>query len=147
MKIKDKITLILDQKVLDKYNEYYFKLHPRAKKIPIERPTIPSLNTWIILPRIQMNALKQKHKDFIIWWINDLGYQDMKIDNFEMTYKVYMPTKRRSDPDNFTPKFWNDGFTESGFIVDDDGKHLKKLTLIADYDKDWTRTEIEIKLL
>ena len=71
----------------------------------------------------------------------------MKIDNFEMTYKVYMPTKRRSDPDNFTPKFWNDGFTESGFIVDDDGKHLKKLTLIADYDKDWTRTEIEIKLL
>ena len=147
MKIKDKITLILDQKVLDKYNEYYFKLHPRAKKVPIERPTIPSLNTWIILPRIQMNALKQKHKDFIIWWINDLGYQDMKIDNFEMTYKDYMPTKRRSDPDNFTPKFWNDGFTESGFIVDDDGKHLKKLTLIADYDKDWTRTEVEIKLL
>ena len=31
------IKLILDNDVLDKYNEYYFKQHPRAKKKPIEK--------------------------------------------------------------------------------------------------------------
>lgn len=145
--ISKTIKLVVDDDVINNYNNYYFKLHPRARKKPIERSTIPSLNTWIILPRIQMNALKQKHKDFIIWYIKSLNYQDLKLDNFEMKYTIYMPTKRRSDPDNYTPKFWNDGFVESGFIVDDDGKHLKKLIMITDYDKEHPRTEIEITVL
>ena len=63
--MKNKITLILDNDVLEKYNTYYFLKHPRAKKIPIEKPWHPSINTWMILPRVQMNALKQKWKDFI----------------------------------------------------------------------------------
>lgn len=142
-----KIKLIIDDSVVEKYSQYYFKNHPRAKKKPIERPTIPSLNTWIILPRIQMNALKQKHKDFIVWFINDIGFKEKQLNNFKVKYTIYMPTKRRSDPDNFTPKFWNDGFVESGFFIDDDGKHLKELTLITDYDKERPRTEIEITVL
>jgi hypothetical protein len=40
-----------------------------------------------------------------------------------------------------------DGFTESGFIVDDDGLHLKALTLKTDYDKENPRTEIYVKIL
>ena len=95
--------------VLDEYNKYYFGKHPRAKKVPIDKPTIPSLNTWIILPRMQMNALKQKHKEFGIWWINKLGYQNMKLNEFEMDFYIYMPTKRRADNDNFVPKFNNSG--------------------------------------
>ena len=138
------LKLVIDNDVLDKYNAYYFSKHPKAKKKPIEKPTIPSLNTWIILPRIQMNALKQKHKDFIIWVIRYYGYENMKLENFEMEFTVYMPTKRRSDNDNFIPKFWLDGFTESGFIVDDDGQHLKSLTLRTGYDKNNPRTEIEV---
>lgn len=141
------LHLTLDQSVLDKYNEYYFSLHPRAKKVPIEHPYHPSINVWCILPRIQMNALKQKWKAFGVWWMNDIGYQDMKLDNFEMTFTTYMPTKRRVDCDNTCPKWILDSFTESGFIVDDDGKHLKALTLKTDYDKDHPRTEIEIKIL
>ena len=50
--------LIIDQKVVDEYNQYYFKQHPRAKRPPIERPLHPTMNSWMILPRIQMNALK-----------------------------------------------------------------------------------------
>ena len=141
------LNLILDQSVLDKYNQYYFKKYPKRHKIPIERPIHPSTNTWMILQRQAMNTLKQTWKDFIIWWINDLEYQDYKLDKYEMIFTIYMPTKRRSDPDNMSPKFIMDGFTESGFIIDDDGAHLKALTIKTDYDKENPRTEIYVKIL
>ena len=98
----------------------------------------------MVLPRIQMNALKQKWKDFIVYWINDLGLQDKKLDNFEMIFTTYMPTKRRIDCDNTVPKFILDGFSESGFIVDDDSKHITSLTMECYVDKDNPRTEIEV---
>ena len=91
-----------------------------------------------------MNQLKQKWKDFIVYWINDLGLQNKHLDSFDMTFSTYMPTKRRVDCDNTVPKFILDGFSESGFIVDDDGKHLHTLTLKTGYDKDNPRTEIEV---
>jgi Holliday junction resolvase RusA-like endonuclease len=71
----------------------------------------------------------------------------MKLNEVEMAFTTYMPTKRRIDCDNTVPKFILDGFTESGFIVDDDGSHLKSLTLRTGYDKDNPRTEIEVKIL
>ena len=143
----NELKLVLNQEVLDKYNTYYFNLYPKRKKIPIERPLHPSINTWMIMQRPAMNNLKQNWKDFCKWWIEDLGYQDYKLDKYEMTFITYMPTKRRSDPDNMSPKFIMDGFTESGFIIDDDGSHLKSLTLKTDYDKNNPRTEIYIKIL
>lgn len=139
--------LILNQEVLDRYNKYYFKKHPRATKKPIERPIHPSINQWMILQRMAMNTLKQKWKDFCIWWINDLGYENTNLESFEMTFTTYMPTKRRSDPDNISPKFILDGFTDAGFIKDDDGEHLKALTLKTDYDKDEPRTEIVVRTI
>ena len=141
------IKLVLDKDVIERYNKYYFEQHPRARKVPIEHPQHPSINVWFILPRMQMNALKQKWKDFIVWWINDLGYQNMKLENFEMTFSIFHPTKRRLDPDNMTPKFILDGFTEAGFIADDDDKHLHSLTLKCDYSPNHPRTEILVKIL
>lgn len=143
-KTDSNIKIVIDNSTIDEYAEYYFKQHPRARKKPIERPTIPSLNTWIILPRQQMNALKQKHKEFGIWLIKKLGLQNLQLDRFEMEFKIYMPTKRRSDNDNFVPKFILDAFTESGFIIDDDNKHLTKLIITSGYDKENPRTEIFI---
>lgn len=137
--------LILDQTVIDEYTEYYFKSHPRAKKIPIPHPYHESINTWFIMPRPQMNALKQRWKDFGVWWINKLGYSSLLLEKFEMIFITYMPTKRRIDPDNTVPKFILDAFTEAGMIVDDDGTHLLSLTLKTGYDKDNPRTEIIIK--
>ena len=147
LKCMNEIKIIIDNDVINEYAEYYFKQHPKARKKPIERPTIPSLNTWIILPRPQMNALKQKHKDFGVWLINKLGLQDRQLDKFEMEFSIYMPTKRRSDNDNFVPKFILDAFTESGFIVDDDNKHLTKLIITSGYDKENPRTEIKVNIL
>lgn len=140
----NEIKLVLDNNVLDEYNAYYKKMHPRASKVPIEHPYHPSINVWCILPRIQMNALKQKWKEFGCWWINKLGYSDLKLDSFDMIVTVFFNTRRRHDVDNQTPKFILDSFTESGFIVDDDEKHLHSLTLRTDYDKDNPRTEIVI---
>ena len=92
-----------------------------------------------------MNALKQRWKDFGVWWINKLGYSSLLLEKFEMIFITYMPTKRRIDPDNTVPKFILDAFTEAGMIVDDDGTHLLSLTLKTGYDKDNPRTEIIIK--
>lgn len=138
------IKLILDKSVLEKYEKVYFKEHPRARKKPIEHPYHESINKWFVMKRPQMNALKQKWKDFCIWWIHDLGLNDKKLEYFEMTFTTYMPSKRRIDPDNTVPKFILDGFSESGFIIDDDGNHLQSLTLKTGYDKNNPRTEIEI---
>ena len=139
--------LVIDNTILDEYSSYYFKRHPRARKKPIEHPYHPSINVWMVLPRIQMNDLKQKWKDFVVWWIKKLGYSNLMLDKVEMTSIVYMPTRRRADTDNTCPKAILDGFTEAGFWVDDDGKHLTSLTLKVDYDKDNPRTEFYIKVL
>lgn len=144
----ESIKLILDQEVVDKYNNYYFTVHPKAKKKAIDRPILPSINTWCILPRIQMNALKQKWCDFIVWWINDLGIQNTKLDKFILEVKAYMGTKRRADIDNFTClKFANDGFTKSGFIIDDDYKHETYIFATVGYDKENPRTEFTFYIL
>lgn len=138
------IKLTLDQNILDLYNNYYFIEHPKAKKIPIEHPYHPSINTWCILPRIQMNALKQKWKDFVKFWMKLEKLENRQLDNFDIVLTVFFNTKTRHDTDNQVPKFILDGFTESGFIVDDDEKHLHTLTLKTGYDKENPRTEIEI---
>lgn len=130
--------------VVNRYNEYYFKQHPKAKKKPIEHPYHPSLNVYCIKPRIQMNAMKQQWKNFIIFWIKELGYENKKLDDIKIVYDIYHPTKRRTDPDNFTPKFIHDGFVESGFLVDDDRNHLHSLTIRCHVDKENPRTEISI---
>lgn len=142
-----KLKLILDQNVLDEYNKYYFSKYPRRKKAPIERPIHESINQWMIKPRPIMNDLKQRWKEFICWWVKREHLDNKQLSKFSMTFTTFMPTKRRCDPDNTVPKFILDGFTESGFIVDDDGRHLCSLTLKADYDKDNPRTEIEIEVI
>lgn len=139
-----KIRIIIDKHTLEKYNKLYFKLHPRAVKEPIEVPFHPSINTWMIMKRPAMNRLKGIWKDFIVWLMKDLGLTGYGIDQCDMKFTMYFPTKARHDPDNNSPKFLMDGLTESGFIIDDDGKHIKSLTLVCEYDKEYPRTEIEI---
>lgn len=134
----------MDNDVLSEYEKYYFSIHTRAKKKPIAHPYHESINKWFVMQRPEMNALKQKWKDFCIWWIKYLGYENIKLEKFEMVFTTFMPTKRRIDPDNTVPKFILDGFSESGFIVDDDGSHLHSLTLRTSYDKDNPRTEIDV---
>lgn len=139
-----KYKIVITQSDVDKYAEYYFEKHTRARKKPICHPYHPSINTWFVMRRPEMNALKQKWKDFTKWIIEENNLSNLRLNTFGMTFKTYMPTKRRIDPDNTVPKFILDGMIEAGFIVDDDGEHLKSLELCTDYDKENPRTEITI---
>ena len=136
------IKLIIDNDVLLEYEKHYFNLHPRAKNKPISQPHHPSINTWFIMKRPMMNALKQRWKDFMVWFIKYSGYEKLKIEECEMTFTTYFKTKTRHDTDNYSPKFFLDGMVDGGFIIDDDSNHLKCLTLKCDYSKERPRTEI-----
>jgi hypothetical protein len=141
------LKLTIDNNVVNKYHDYYFKKFPKRNKKPIESPTHPSINKWMVLPRIQMNDLKQKWKDFIIWFIKDQGYQNKKIDKCTMTFVSYFKTKIRKDCDNTVPKFILDGMADEQvqLIVDDDSLHVEKLILECGYDKENPRTDIFIE--
>ena len=82
----------------------------------------------MILPRIQMNALKQKWKEFVKFWVKINKMDNRQLDDFDLIVTVFFNTKRRHDVDNQIPKFILDGLTEAGAIVDDDEKHLHSLT-------------------
>lgn len=140
------IKLVIDCSVLDKYSEYYFEQHPRARKRPIKQPYHESINTWMILQRAAMNNLKQRWKDFIKWLVTDQGYANLRIEKCEILQEVYYPTNRRHDTDNSVPKFILDGLVESGMIVDDDCLHIHPLTLDCYVGSDNPRTELTIKI-
>lgn len=143
----EEIKLVFDEETLRRYEkECYFLKHPKAKKKPLAHPYQESMNVWMIMKRPQMNALKQKWKDFMVWFVQDQGYGNLRIEECEMIHTVYKPTRRRLDLDNSTPKFEIDGLVESGLIIDDDMDHIKSLTLRGGYDKERPRTEIVLKV-
>jgi len=141
------ITMTIDNEVIDKYAEYYFSIHTRAKNKPIKNPYHESINQWMVMKRAMMNALKQKWKDFIKWFVEEQGYSNLHIEKCEISQKIYYPNHRRHDVDNSTPKFILDGLVESGMIVDDDSLHVTKLILECDVDTDNPRTELLITLM
>ncbi len=145
MIIISKLILTIDNTTLQKYNSYYFKKFPKRKKEPIKSPTHPSINKWMIMKRPMMNDLKQKWKDFIVWFVEENGLTNKRIEKCSITFISYFKTKIRKDCDNTVPKFLLDGLVESGFIVDDDSQHLESLTLKCGYDKENPRTEILIE--
>lgn len=142
----NKISLVIDDTVLEKYSEHYFSIHTKAHKTPIPHPYHESINVWMIMRRPMMNALKQKWKDFIKWLVDTKGYSNLRIDKCEIEQVVYYPNNRRHDIDNTVPKFILDGLVESGMIVDDDHLHITKLTLSCGVDIERPRTEIKIKI-
>lgn len=94
------------------------------------------------MKRPAMNGLKQKWKDFIKWFVFDQGYANLRIEKCELSQSIFYPTNRRHDIDNTVPKFILDGLVESGMIIDDDCKHITKLTLQCGTDTINPRTEL-----
>lgn len=142
--IGNDIKLVIDDNTLKKYEEWYFEEYPKRKKKPIDHPWHPSINKWMIMKRPMMNALKQTWKDFMMWFVKEHNCENLKICECDMIFTVYFKTKIRHDVDNIVPKFILDGLVDGCFIIDDDSKHLKSLTLKCDYDKNHPRTEMLI---
>lgn len=141
-----KILLIIDNAVLERYSEYYFSLHTKARKKPIRHPYHESINAWMIMKRPAMNVLKQKWKEFIRWFVSDQGYENLGIEKCEIEQTIYYPTTRRHDVDNSVPKFLLDGLVDSQMIVDDDSTHITKLTMMCKVDSSNPRTELLIDI-
>ena len=83
-----------------------------------------------------------------MWLVKKLGYDNLKLDQFEVEISIFMPTKRAFDLDNYcggSCKFIFDSLVESGMIINDDYRHLIKLTAFGNYDKDNPRTEFLIR--
>lgn len=139
-----RITLTIDNKTIDRYADYYFEQHPKARVKPIKQPFHESINVWMIMKRPMMNGLKQKWKDFIKWLVEDEGYTNLHITKCEISQKIFYETNRRHDLDNGVPKFILDGLVESGMIVDDDSSHITKLTLECGNDRNNPRTILKI---
>lgn len=141
------IVITINDDSLERYNHYYFKEHPRAKKFPIKSPQHPSINTYTRMSFQAANTLKQKWKDFIVWLIQDMGYSGLMIQKCEVFYKTFFFQNRRHDLDNLSPKYILDGFVESGLIEDDDSEHIVRLTTECAIDKENPRIEFTIKIL
>ena len=141
------IQLTIDNSVLERYNKYYFSLHPKAHVPPIKQPYHESINAWLVMRRPAMNSLKQKWKDFIKWLVEEQGYSNLHIERCEISQNIFYSTNRRHDCDNTTPKAILDGLVESGMIVDDDFNHVTKVILMCGVDKLNPRTELCITVL
>lgn len=142
-----RITITINNSVIDKYTDYYFSVHPMARKKPILHPYHESINTWMVMKRPAMNALKQRWKDFIRWIVTDNGYENLMIEQCEIVQTIYYPTNRRHDIDNTVPKFVLDGLVDSRMIVDDDCTHITKLTMMCGIDPENPRTEFVIDII
>lgn len=136
--------MVIDETVLESYDAYYFSIHTRARKRPIPYPYHESINKWMIMKRPMMNALKQKWKSFMVWFIQNQGYANLHIQYCEIQFDSFYATRTRHDTDNSCPKFIIDGLCEAGFLEDDDYKHLGSLTLKCHVDPLRPRTEITV---
>lgn len=135
-------TIISNKETVEQYRKHYFKMHPRAKKFPIETPIHPSMNKWIKLQSFKQDSLKQAWGDYAQWLVYNSGHEDLKLSSCTGTVKVFRPTKRRFDADNISPKFLLDGLVKAGMLLDDDVNHLNPLILWGGYDKEDPRMEI-----
>lgn len=138
------INLIIDNDVLDKYHEYYFKQYPKRKKKPIEKSIPPSLNKFTSMIRMAQNDLKQKYKEFAIWLSNYYNISNLNLEKSCITYTFYFKDRRRRDYDNLllTPKLLNDGFVSAGVFVDDSGDKLSLVFAPFKWDKTNPRVEM-----
>jgi len=84
------IKIVIDNDVLDEYNKYYFSKYPRRKKVQITKPIPPSLNTWMIMRRFQMNAQKQAWKDFGSWLVSYNGLENKKLEKCRIEIEYFL---------------------------------------------------------
>ena len=122
-------TITFNNKLLEEYTTEYFIKYPRRHKPPIKSPLHPSINTWFIMKRPQMNQLKQMWSDFTEWIVEKHGFCNLHIQKANITFTYYFKTKARHDADNLSPKFVMDGFSHCGLIEDDDFSHIETLTI------------------
>lgn len=146
---KNIIKIVIDEKIVKEYEDFYFIKYPKRKKRPLEKPFPPNLNKFILWKRPEQNIVKQIWKEFIGYVA--LDYDNLALDECEIEFKFTFPDKRRRDLDNYlstSAKLIIDGLTQAdgnNMIVDDSYNNIKKITASAEYKKGISKTEIIIR--
>lgn len=146
---KNIIKIVIDEKMVKEYEDFYFIKYPKRKKRPLEKPFPPNLNKFILWKRPEQNIVKQIWKEFIGYVA--LDYDNLALDECEIEFKFTFPDKRRRDLDNYlstSAKLIIDGLTQAdgnNMIVDDSYNNIKKITASAEYKKGISKTEIIIR--
>lgn len=65
------------------------------------------------------------------------------LERAEVCITYFFPDKRRRDPDNYSGKFILDALVREGVLVDDSFDNIR-LSLAAELDRDFPRTEIRL---
>lgn len=144
-KYENEIRIMFGKNMVEKYKTEYFKKYPNRRKFPIVDGRHPSINKWSIMPRMSCNSLKQNWKEFTVFVVEQHGYSNLNIEKCEVEMIIHIPTKRRCDSDNYTPKFIFDGFTESKLWLDDSFDVVETITTGGIYDKNNPATEFIIR--
>lgn len=85
----NEIELIIDEKIVKEYEEFYFIKYPKRKKRPIEKPLPPNLNKFLLWKRPQQNAIKQIWKEFIGFIAFE--YDNLEINSCEIEFQFTFP--------------------------------------------------------
>lgn len=100
----------------------------------------PSLNNVISSAKKHWSSYSTQKKE----WLYNVYYQvlQQKVKSFTKPVVVIIELNfkdnRRHDPDNYTPKFINDGLVEAGVLEDDSFKQIKELRIVEGDKKDNT---------
>ncbi len=89
----------------------------------------PSLNTWTRQHPMKVARMKQEYGWFVRVAVqNAIAHQTWDGRIFEkarLRVIHHFPDRRRHDPSNFSPKFWEDPLVTLGVLRDDDFDHLE----------------------
>lgn len=145
--VTEVIKIVINNAMVNVYNDEYFAKHPRRKKKLIDACIPPTLNKWGNMHYNQRNDLKQNWDKFTNWIIDKYGLTNKGIERCHITWNYYFPTKHRRDTDNYVAKQISDGLVSSGLLVEDNYTIVNPTTLQIFYDKENPRTEICIEVL
>ena len=135
----------LDKEALDEYTRAYFIEYPRRKKIPIDKPIVPSLNKYLAMSKEARNYLKERWEEFVYHTVNQQGLLNLGLDKCVVSVTYVFGDKRKSDLDNRIPKMIFDGLTRAGFWIDDNRFVIDEIHFYAKYEKKNPHMIIEIE--
>ena len=140
-------TLRLDKDALESYTKEYFKVYPKRRKAPLDKPFVPSLNKYLVMNKDARNNLKERWEEFVYHSCQEQGLLNLGLNKCEVVITYVFGDKRKSDLDNRVPKMLCDGCTRANVWIDDNRFVIPKFTFIADYEARNPHMIIEIKEL
>lgn len=108
----------------------------------------PSLNTWSRQHPMVVAKLKAAFTDVIlaaVWEARQAKTWDGRVfRRAVVTYRMHFASNRRVDPDNVTPKFFQDLLVDTGVLEDDDFAHVElRLERGKKARPPWTEIRVE----